>query len=58
MKVVLDTNVLTVAISRPQNSIQSGKRFKVLKNIPFPKVEVLSSEAFLELILEGRSLLG
>jgi len=38
--------------------VTDDKHFKVLKNIPFPKVEVLSSEAFLALILEGRSLLG
>jgi putative PIN family toxin of toxin-antitoxin system len=31
--------------------VTDDKHFKVLKTIPFPKVEVLSSEAFLEMIL-------
>ncbi len=97
MKIVLDTNVLAVAISRRSRynpiwqSLKRGefdiliatdillendpddnkfvdcaiagaadfivtddKDFNVLKNISFPKVAVLSSDEFLEMVIQGK----
>jgi hypothetical protein len=40
MKVVIDTNVLLVCI------ISHDRDFLPLKNLPFPKVEVIDTEVF------------
>jgi len=34
--------------------VLDDRHFRVLKNIPFPKIELLSTDEFLELLLQGK----
>lgn len=50
-----DNKFVDCAVAGGANYIVTDdKHFKVLKTIPFPKIEVLSSDEFLEVILKGK----
>jgi len=49
-----DDKFVDCAVAGSANFIVTNdKHFKVLRTIPFPKVEILSAEEFLEMVLQG-----